>query len=217
MSDRDFDFEPSPGIPAPLPAGEDILWQGKPDAATLAREAFKIRWITGYLVVIAIWRAGAAFADSGAAGALARLIPYLGLALAGYAVIQLMAWMQARAAVYTITTARVILRVGAALPITYTIPFSCIETAALAQNGIEGTGTLALRTKGNLRLSYAVLWPHVRPWHIRQPEPALRSIPDAARVARILADAAEAKVNEPRIATRQSAQGSASADLVAAQ
>ena len=217
MSDRDFDFEPSPGIPAPLPAGEDILWQGKPDAATLAREAFKIRWITGYLVAVAIWRAGAAFADNGAAGAVAWLIPYLGLALAGYAVIRLLAWMQARAAVYTITNARVIMRVGAALPITYTIPFSCIESAALAENGIAGTGTLALHTRGNMRLSYAVLWPHVRPWRIRQPEPALRSIPDAVRVARILADAAEAKVSEPQIATKKASPASLAADLIAAQ
>lgn len=37
-----------------------------------------------------------------------------------------LAWMQARATIYTITTARVILRVGAALPVTYTIPFTCI-------------------------------------------------------------------------------------------
>lgn len=34
---------------------------------------------------------------------------------------------------------------------------------------------------------------------IRQPQPAFRAIPDAAQVARILADAAQAKINEPRI------------------
>ncbi|MEF3046752.1 photosynthetic complex putative assembly protein PuhB [Pseudotabrizicola sp. L79] len=199
MSDRDFNFEYKPGLPAPLPAGEDILWQGKPDTATLAREAFKIRWITGYMLVLALWQGGSAYADGGAGYAIARLIPYLVLAVAAYGVVYGLAWMQARAAIYTITNARVILRVGAALPITYTLPFTCIETASLASDGIKGTGTLALQTKGNMRLSYAVLWPHVRPWHIRLPQPALRAIPDATQAARILADAAQAKINEPRI------------------
>lgn len=201
MSDRnrDFDFEPQPGIPAPLPKGETILWQGSPDTAALAREAYKIRWITGYLVAIAFWRAGAAWADGGASLALAKLIPYLALAAAGYGVIWLLARVQARAAIYTITSSRVILRVGAALPITYTIPFTCIETAAVSTQAVTGTGTVAMQTKGNMRLSYGVLWPHVRPWNIRQPQPAFRAIPDAARVARILADAAETSINEPRI------------------
>lgn len=199
MSDRDFDFETSPGIPAPLPKGEDILWQGKPQAAALAREAFKIRWITGYMVVLALWQAGSAFADGGAGQAFARLIPYLGLAALAYGVVYLLAAVQARAAVYTITTARVILRVGAALPVTYTIPFTCIEAASLSTVPGKGTGTIALETKGNIRLSYAVLWPHVRPGFVRQPQPALRAIPDASGVGRILADAAQAKVNEPRV------------------
>lgn len=212
MSDRDFTFEPQPGLPAPLPAGEEILWQGKPDAATLARDAFKIRWITGYMLVLALWQGGSAFADFGAGYALARFLPYLALAGAAYGVVYLLAALQARAAIYTITSARVILRIGAALPITYTLPFTCIEAASLASDGIEGTGTLALQTKGNMRLSYAVLWPHVRPWHMRQPQPALRAIPNATQVARILADAAQAKVNEPRVMTRSEATG-----LVAAE
>ncbi len=213
MSDRDFDFEPQPGIPAPLPAGEEILWQGKPDTRALAREAYKLRWITGYLVVIALGRAGAALADAPLGQAVATLIPYLGLALAAYLVVLFLAWVQARASIYTITSARVIMRIGAALPVTYTIPFTCIETAALATTATTGTGTLALQTKGNARLSYGVLWPHARPWHLRLPQPALRCIPDAARVARILADAAQAKVNEPRI-QRQPAPDSG---LVAAE
>ncbi len=199
MSDQDFNFEPQPGLPAPLPAGEDLLWQGSPDAAALSREAFKLHWITGYLIVIALWRAGAAFADAGAVGAIARLLPYLALAAAGYAVVRFLGWMQARATVYSITSARVILRIGAALPITYTIPFTCIDNASVAVDPKTGHGTIALQATGNMRLSYGVLWPHVRPWFLRQPQPAFRAIPDAARVARLLADAAQAKLNEPRI------------------
>lgn len=200
MSDRDFNFEPQPGLPAPLPAGEDLLWQGSPDAATLARDAYNIRWITGYMLALAFWRGGAAWADAGATGALAIAIPYLGLALAAWGVIRLLAWAQARAAIYSITSERVILRIGAALPITYTIPFTCIEAAALSTPSAQGTGTLAFATRGDIRLSWAVLWPHVRPWHLRVPQPAFRAIPDAARVGRIFADAAQARLNEPQVA-----------------
>jgi hypothetical protein len=199
MSDHDFNFEPQPGIPAPLPAGEEILWQGSPSVAALARDAFKIRWIAGYLLVLAAWRAAVALAEGGFVFMLATLLPYLAFAAAGYGVVYLLARAQARAAIYTITTARVILRIGAALPVTYTIPFSCIDNASVSVTPADGTGTLALETKGNMRLSYAVLWPHARPGHIRLPQPAFRSIPEAARVARILADAAQAKVNEPVI------------------
>ena len=43
MSDHDFDFESQPGLPKPLPEGETLLWQGSPDSAALAREAFKAK------------------------------------------------------------------------------------------------------------------------------------------------------------------------------
>ena len=43
-------------------------------------------------------------------------------------------------------------------------------------------------------MSYLNCWPHIRPWHIRNPEPALRCIPDAARVAGLIAEAAESAV-----------------------
>jgi putative photosynthetic complex assembly protein len=95
----DHDFEPAPGLPAPLPAGEEILWQGQPDRKALAREAhkakYKANWILGYMGLIALWRGGAARADGGAAGALAHLVPYVVLALAAWGVVQALAWAQA--------------------------------------------------------------------------------------------------------------------------
>ncbi len=202
MSDRDFDFEPQPGIPAPLPAGETILWQGKPQVAALAREAYKTHWILGYMIVLALWRAGSAWADGGMALALATLLPYLALAAAAYAVVYLLAWVQARASIYTITSARVIMRIGAALPVTYTIPFTTIASAGLAER-VNGTGTIAMVLKGNQRIAYGILWPHARPWELRQPQPAFRAIADARQVARLLADTAQAKVNEPVLTRRQ--------------
>ncbi len=213
MSDRDFDFETSPGIPAPLPKGEEILWQGSPDAKALAREAFSINWIAGYMAAVVLLRGLLAFYDGGFVLMVAVAVPYVVLAFAAYAVIYALAWAQARAAIYTITSARVILRIGAALPVTYNVPFTCITAASLATTP-SGTGTIALETKGNMRLSFAVLWPHVRPWHARHTQPAFRAIPDATRVARILADAAQSKLNEPVIERRTAG---AASGMVAAE
>ncbi len=200
--DKDFDFEPMPGIPAPLPKGEEVLWQGSPQARALARGAYKINWILGYMLIVLVWRAGGAWADGGLSLAVATGLPYLILAVAGYGVIYAIAWAQARASIYTITSARVIMRVGAALPVTYTIPFVRIGTARLDIKA-DGTGTIAMELTEGVRLSYAVLWPHLRPGYARDTQPAFRCIPDATRVARLLSDAAQTKVNEPVVSRSQ--------------
>lgn len=197
MSDHDFDFEPQPGLPAPLPAGEDLLWQGSPDPATLAREAFKANWVLGYLLVIAVWRASAAFPDGGFGRSVAVFLPYLALALAGYGLVRLLARASARAAIYTITSQRVILRIGAALQVTWTVPFTRIAAASLSTRPITGTGTIALELTEGQQIAYLSLWPHLRPGLVRKVQPAFRCIPDAARVARILSDAAQTRINEP--------------------
>ncbi|MFN3937820.1 MAG: photosynthetic complex putative assembly protein PuhB [Gemmobacter sp.] len=195
----DFAFEPIRGLPARPPKGETILWQGRPDGWRLAREAFALDWIAAYFVLIVLWRGGAGWAEGGIAGALAFGIPYAVMGLVGCLVVLGLAWVQARATVYTVTTARIAMRIGAALTVTLNLPFRQIAAAALdLRRG--GTGTIAIRTPGETRLSYLVCWPHVRPWHMRRTEPALRCIPDAARVARILADAAETRMTQPEIA-----------------
>ena len=51
MSDQDFNFEPARGLPAKLPAGETILWQGSPNSAALAVGAYKANWIFGYMAL----------------------------------------------------------------------------------------------------------------------------------------------------------------------
>lgn len=213
MSDHDdFAFDVAPGIPAPLPKGEEVLWQGRPNTSALAREAFKIRWIAGYMALIVLWKAGAGFADGGLALALLRGLPYVVLALAAVAVVWLLAWAQARATVYTITSARVLMKIGAALSVTYNIPFVQIATARLDLKP-GGTGTVALETMGDTRLAFMALWPHLRPGRLKKTEPALRCIPDAERVAKLLAEAAEARLAIPRISRIDAAMG----DAVAAE
>ncbi|PTV96675.1 PH (Pleckstrin Homology) domain-containing protein [Rhodobacter aestuarii] len=216
MSDHDFDFEPQPGIPAPLPNGEEILWQGSPDMWALAREAFKIRWLTGYMVLLAFWRGYVIWSESGLALALPTLVLYLIFALGTYLLLLLLAYMQSRATIYTLTSARAILRVGAALQVTFTVPYKVVEVAALGlqKHSKKGIGTLALQVPEEMRLSYTVLWPSARPWHIRKPQPAFRCIPQAEKVAKILAEAAQAKLNEPQLSAKPSADD---AGLVPAQ
>jgi len=53
-----------------------------------------------------------------------------------------------------------------------------------------------LELKGDSKVSYVMAWPHVRPWRFARPEPALRCIPDAQAVAKILAEAAETRISD---------------------
>lgn len=198
MSHDDFAFEPVPGLPERPPQHEQILWQGSPQTWALAREAFKLDWITAYFVIIVAWRATVGGLDGGLAGAFAFGLPYTLLYIAAVIVILGLAWVTARTTVYTITTARVAMRIGAALTVTLNIPFRQLANADLSLRK-SGTGTLSLETLGETRFSYLILWPHCRPGHVRITKPALRCIPDAARVARILADAAETRISQPVI------------------
>jgi hypothetical protein len=158
-------------------------------------------WVAGYFALLATWRVGVSSIELGFAGALPLAIPFLILGLIACGLILLVSWMQARATVYTITTARVAMRVGAALTITLNLPFKRIATADLDLRR-DGTGTIAITTQGETRLSYLVLWPHVRPWRMKQPQPALRSIPEAERVARLLSEAAQTRISQPEITIR---------------
>ena len=202
MNDHDeFEIEPVPGLPERPPAGEELLWQGRPATMALARDAFKVTWIAGYFVALAAWRVSVVADD--AASIVAVALPYLAIGAITCGILIAIAGIQARTTMYTITTARVAMRIGSALTVTLNLPFRQIGNASLALKS-NGTGTIALETLGETRISYLVCWPHVRPWYLAKTQPALRSIPDAARVANILADAAETRVSMP-VVTRANA------------
>jgi hypothetical protein len=199
MDDHDdFAFEPVHGLPERLPKGERILWQGRPATWALAREAMGLHWIAGYFALLALWRIGASSADMGFGTALLTGVPFLVLGALASLIVLAIAWVQAVSTAYTITTARVAMRIGAALTVTLNLPFRQIVAADLdLRRG--GTGTIALKLEAGTTLSYLATWPHVRPWRMKHTEPALRCIPDARRVAAILAEAAETRVAEPVI------------------
>lgn len=199
MPHDDFAVEPVEGLPESLPAGERILWQGKPDAFALARDALNLWWVVGYFGLLAVWRATVSSIELPLVTALATGIPFVLLGAVSGLVLYGIAWVLARTTVYTVTNARVAMRVGAALTITLNLPFGRIAGAGLKLRR-DGTGTIAFETLGETRLSFLVLWPHVRPWRMRKTEPALRAIPDAARVAEMIAEAAETSISQPEIA-----------------
>ena len=198
MSHDDFHFEPVRGLPEALPKDERILWQGSPVPLRLAIEALKLRWIAGYFAALAAWRVAVSAAEVPLAQALGHALPLVIVGLAACALIYIVARVQARAAVYTLTNKRVVMRIGAALTLSLNLPYTQIGTAQLDRRR-GGTGTLAFELIGAPQISYLMTWPHNRPWHVGRCQPALRCIPDAARVAAIFADAAEARVAEPQL------------------
>ncbi|MEO1611236.1 MAG: photosynthetic complex putative assembly protein PuhB [Pseudomonadota bacterium] len=198
MPHDDFAQEPIPGLPEELPEDETILWQGRPQTWALARDALAIRPVAAWFAALAIWRMAVA-AESGGLADIAYAASWMVL-LGGITcgLLLLTAWVQARETVYTITNKRVAMRIGAALTVTFNLPFRQIENAGVAARR-DGTGTLAMELKPTARLNYFICWPHVRPWRMSRTEPALRSIPDIRKVAKIFAEAAETRVAQPEL------------------
>jgi hypothetical protein len=110
------------------------------------------------------------------------------LASAAIAVLAILACFSARTTVYTITSRRVVMRFGIALPMTLNIPFRIVEAAALSVHR-DGSGDIPLKLTGKDRVAFAVLWPHARPWRMNRPEPMLRAIPNPRQVAQMLSRA----------------------------
>lgn len=206
MSHDDFAFEPVKGLPELPPEGEYILWQGNPDWWALSREALNLWWVVGYFVLLAVWRFGTLVDQTSVATALVASAPFLILGAVVAALLMLTAYIQARSTVYTITNRRVAMRIGAALTVTLNLPFSKIARADLGLRP-DGTGTIAMELMGDTRMSYLVCWPHVRPWRMARTQPALRCIPDAASVARLLSEQAQAHVAQPVIARTDHSRG----------
>lgn len=190
---------PHPGLPAPLPRGEHVVWQGAPRWHSLARQQFHTHLIAAYFALIAVWQAAAAHHDghSGAGVVFAALVPLVaGAAVIG--LLELLAWLSARATIYTITNRRIVMRIGVALINTVDVPFKAINDLQV-KTASNGVGNISIGTRGSARIPYFVLWPHVRPWHLRRPEPMLRALPDVSEVARLLTAQIEASERDVQL------------------
>lgn len=185
---REHEHEPQHGLPELLPAGERVLWQGSPDWRSLARHAFHLRKLTLYFALLLLWRGAVAGAAGGWAAGLWAALMLLPLPAVALGLVALVARWSAQGAVYTITNRRVVMRIGIVLTVSFNLPLTRIAAAGLAVRA-DGSGDIPLTLGQGDRIAWLHLWPHVRPWRVARPEPMLRSVPNAAAVARVLTDA----------------------------
>ncbi|QKD05287.1 photosynthetic complex putative assembly protein PuhB [Mesorhizobium loti] len=193
MEDHDdYAFEPIPGLPEKLPKGETMLWQGSPEWRPLSFAAFHIRKVAVYFALLLAWDlTSASRAGASLAAMLSHSAWLVGVAGGAIAILCLLAFLYARGTIYTLTTKRIVIRSGLALPVTLNLPLSLIETASVTKAG-NGIGSIALTVVKPNRVAWLVLWPNTRPWNISNPQPMLRCLSDADVVAPMLAKALEA-------------------------
>lgn len=187
------------GLTDPLPAGETILWQSAPAEKRMGASIFHYRWLMLYVagaMVLAMFGARQSGYPFGQALAMATLaIP---LAAIGFALLEAIGRLSARASTYTLTNRRLILKIGIALDMTVSIPLSAVTDAAI-RHGRGRSGDIALTVKDTGGVGYVGLWPHARPWHYSVPSPMLRALPDVEHAAMIIGDALIAFNTAPRV------------------
>jgi hypothetical protein len=184
------DLEAIPGLPHELPPGEKLLWQGRPEWRALARSTFKARWLAGYLGVFATLRLCDGLYHGEGAAAVQAFAIFIGLSAVCLGIVALLAWGYARATLYSITSERVVMRIGVAIPLTVNLPFRRIGSADLKRDGEVGDIVLQLAT--NDRIAWLHLWPHAQTRHVSKPRPTLLSLPRSQEVAALLGHAVEA-------------------------
>ncbi len=181
------------GLPEKLPAGERVLWQGSPDWKTLFRQAFHSRAVGIYFAAIVVFCVLRSLHQGVAAPALAvSTAKMVSLSMIPLAMMALYSWALQRSTIYTITSRRVVMSFGIAVPMTINLPFTRIQSAGLKIYG-NGAGDLPLQLMPTERMAYFMVWPHARPWKMARAEPMLRCIPNVEAAASILARALAAQ------------------------
>jgi Bacterial PH domain len=138
---------------------------------------------------MALWWGAAGWHDGASTGAIAATVGATILSAAvALGILAVSGVLMARGTVYSLTSRRLVIRHGVAMPMAINIPFSKIDSASLSE-GRRGFGNVAFMPHARSRTSYVALWPHARPWQVIRPEPTLRCIADAAAVAHLAAQA----------------------------
>lgn len=172
-----------------LMPGEHVLWQGRPTWQAIARDVLHIGWIAFYLAVELIWSAWTDRSQGLSPGAtLMAALPLVGLAAVLLGGCAAFAWECARTTRYLLTNQRVVLNYGMALSATLSLPLRRIGMVSVSTRA-DGNGDIPLALAPGHRLPWLKLWPHARPWQLKKPQPMLRGLDDAARVALLLSRA----------------------------
>ena len=184
---HEHEFEAAPGLPEALPAGEKILWQGAPDWRQLAVHAFHVRKLAIYFALIIALQAWVMQGQSRQV-MLASIGTSAMLALTAVGMLTAIAWFASHTCLYTLTSKRIVMRVGIVLTMTFNLPLVRIAGAALKSRG-RGCGDVALQIREPDRIAYLHLWPHARAWRLKNPEPSLRCVKNADAVGALILQA----------------------------
>jgi hypothetical protein len=194
--------EPVRGLPARLPAGETMLWQGAPDWRAMAIRVFHVRKLAIYFAALLAWDVVSTLADGDAlADQAASLAQLAGLGAFAVGILCLLSWGISRTTVYTITSKRVVIRAGIAVPKTINLPYVRLASAGMRPYA-GGTGDILLTPLPDDKIAYLLLWPHCQAWKFSHARPILRVVPDAAGVAAILGGAMQAETGEMPLVAR---------------
>jgi hypothetical protein len=172
-------------LPYDLQPGERVLWFGRPDPVSLWRRAYRAEIFGLYIAVMAAWVLVSETSSGGAAAGVLGAGKTLAAGAIGLAILGFLAWLSARTTLFVVTTRRLVLKVGIALPIFYNVPFAQIAGATLRLDS-DGTGDVSVALTKGQRIAYLTLWPAARPGRFARPEPTLRCIPNAREVATAL-------------------------------
>jgi hypothetical protein len=157
-----------------------VLWKGRPSLGLLARSAFHAHKAGAYMAALSVialvtGNTNAAVVTAG-----------LGVVLVG--LLYILAWANARSTLYILTDARLIMRIGVAIETRINVPLKQVKAAHLRPRG-KGYGDIAFEVHGERLLSTLLLWPHVRPYQYKMPQPMMRAVPEVAHVAQLVAEA----------------------------
>ncbi|MEM6411377.1 MAG: photosynthetic complex putative assembly protein PuhB [Pseudomonadota bacterium] len=185
------DAEPMRGLPEVLPEDETLLWQGRPSAVGLMFGAFRVRWIIAYFVLTTFGRLSYMASVDAAPQAMnsVALTSVLTCILA-VTILGVIAFAMSRAAIFTITSKRVVIRHGVALPKFVNAPFSRMQSAQLRRRSPR-LGDIALQMEEAGRTPYLHLWPFAKPFKYTEPQPMLRSLREPETIAKLLAEAVQ--------------------------
>ena len=184
---HEHEFEAAPGLPEALPTGERLLWQGTPDWKLMALHVFHVRTLAIYFSVMVVLQALYLLGEP-QARLLVPLATSVALSLTALGLLTWLAWLTARTALYTLTSKRVVMRIGIVLTLTFNLPLRMVAAASVKPLK-NGAGDIALKLAGDDHIAWLNLWPHAKPWALKNPEPCLRLIPDAVRVGERLVQA----------------------------
>ena len=183
---HEHEWEAEPGLPAPLPGGETVLWQGAPDWRQLALHAFHVRKVGFYFALMLAVQTAHLLGEGASGGELWRPLSVSALTAAlALAMLTGVAWFAGRPTLYTLTNKRVVMRIGIVLTLTFNLPYKRIAAASLRHYG-QRSLDIARQLYQQDRIGWFHLWPHQRAWHVGHPQPTLRCLAQGEAVSELL-------------------------------